>query len=438
VRNPFVCVCLFVVSILISGFSESVRAESIPTIAPADDAFLDDLEHRAWDFFNDSWKVDTGLISDRAKADGSAPGGLGSVASVGFGLSGICIADARGWIPRDQATERVRATLEAFQSRLVNEHGFFYHFYLTRDGSRAGKSELSSIDTALFLAGAVTAREYFKDLQITTLVNAIYERIDWPWMLDGGTTLRLGWTPEKGFIPYRWSRYSEHMVMDLVGIGAESHPLPPEEWKAWERKPVGKWSGYEFLECRPLFTHQYSQAYVDFRGKNDGIADYFENSRLATLAQRQMCIGLAAKYPHWGENVWGLSASDSAHGYVAWGGPPAHPAIDGTIVPCAPGGSIPFAPAECLAALRTMKEQYGDLAWAKYGFVDAFNPETGWKDKDVIGIDVGITLLQAENYRTALIWKTFMQAPEIRRAMELAGFHEGGKLKPGSSLVEQP
>lgn len=403
----------------------------------SNDAFLNEVEHGSWQFFNLETNKINGLIPDRAKADGSKGGDLASIASVGFGLTSICVADSRGWIKHTVATRRVLTSLRFFRDKLDQKNGFYHHYYKMGDGSPAADSEISPVDTALFLAGAITAREYFRDPEISSLVNDIYDRIDWPWMLNGGQTFAMAWSPESGFFASRWNSYCELMMIYLLGLGSKTHPLPPATWRAWERGPVGTHYGYQFIECGPLFTHQYTQAFVDFRDKTDGYASYFLNSRYATLAQREMCASLSGRFSKWGRNMWGLSASDSSHGYVAWGGPPADDGLDGTLVPCAPGGSIPFAPAECISVLRQMKESYGNKIWKKYGFVDAFNPQTGWVDTDVIGIDVGITLVQIENQRTGLVWKYFMHAPEIRDAMRIAGFMQGGSLLSNSSLVSK-
>jgi hypothetical protein len=281
---------------------------------------------------------------------------------------------------------------------------------------------VSTIDTALFLQGAVFAREYLDDPQVTELVNRIYHRIDWGWARHGKLTLTMGWTPEAGFIPHRWDSYCELMGMYLLGLGAPAHALPAASWDAW-RRPEATVAGRTFIQCSPLFTHQYSHAWFDFRGVRDAYADYWQNSVNATLAQRSWSAAQQHRYPHWSKDLWGLTASDGPHGYKAWGTPgPAKDESDGTVVPCAPGGSLPFAPRECLTALRHMRTVGGQKLWSRYGFADAFNPETGWVDHDVIGIDVGITLVMAENLRTGLVWREFMQAPEVQRGMLAAGF----------------
>ncbi len=202
------------------------------------------------------------------------------------------------------------------------------------------------------------------------------------------------------------------------------HPITPAAWYAW-KSPQFTYDGYTYITGHgPLFIHQYSHAWVDFRDRREKLdphTDYFANSVAATRAQRAFCMSLSPEFSGYSVNVWGITASDSAKGYVAWGGPPRDPRIDGTVVPCAPGGSLMFAPDICLPALRTMREKFGQHIYRRYGFVDAFNPNTGWVDSDVIGIDVGITLLSAENLRTGKVWHWFMGNPELGRAMRLVG-----------------
>lgn len=379
-------------------------------VSPADHRFLEEVQRRSFRFFWEQANPATGLIADRVKADGSEPGRVCSVASIGFGLTGICIADERGWISRREAYRRVLTTLRYLHDKLPHVRGFYYHFLDMQTGQRVWNCEVSSIDTALLLAGVLTARQYYRGSEVERLATRLYERVDWDWMRNGGQTLTMGWRPEGGFLPARWDGYSEHMLLYLLALGSPTHPIPPATWQHWKREPVITYAGKTYLQCPPLFTHQYSHAWVDFRHQRDAFADYWQNSVLATLAHRQFCCDIGYR-----TNLWGITASDSPTGYVAWGGPPKTPNVDGTVVPCAAGGSIPFAPAECLAALRAMPQ-------CRYGFVDAFHPETGWVAPDVIGLDAGITLVMAENYRSGLVWKHFMRNPEIQRALRLAGF----------------
>jgi hypothetical protein len=294
-------------------------------------------------------------------------------------------------------------------------------------GERAWNCEISSIDTALLLAGILTAREKFHDPEISSLASRILARIDFPWMLDGDSNLLShGWTPEDGFLKRRWDRFSELPLLYVLAIGSPSMPISPASWYAWQR-PTITYAGFTYVNGPPpLFAYQYPQAWIDMRAIRDGDSsgiDYFRNSITATRAHRAYCLEMAAKFPKsYSENVWGITASDSAGGYVDWGTPPCQVEIDGTVVPCAAGGSLMFAPDICVPALRTMWERFGDRIWGRYGFTDAFNPTTGWIDPDVLGIDQGITMLSAENLRTGNVWRWFMANAEIPRALELCKF----------------
>ncbi|HVH72206.1 MAG TPA: glucoamylase family protein [Candidatus Dormibacteraeota bacterium] len=366
---------------------------------------------------------------DRTRTDGSPTDerhrSLASIAATGFGLTALCIAAERRWVEPSAARERILTTLRFFAEQALQEHGWFYHWMDSNSGERIRNSEVSSIDTALLLAGVLTVRQYFHaDDEIVSLATKIYERIDFPWMLNGHPTLLShGWRPESGFIKSRWDHYSEHTMLYLLAIGSPTHPIAPDSWYAWNRN-WNHYDGYTYLGTAPLFTYQYSQAWVDFRSRREikgEHIDYFLNSVRATLAHRLFCIDLAKEFPGYGANVWGISSSDSVKHYVAWGGPPRHKAIDGTVVPYAAAGSLMFIPQLALVALRTMRAKYGEQIYGKYGFADAFNPNTGWVDRDVIGIDLGITLLGAENARMGNVWRWFMRNPGIPRAMQAVG-----------------
>jgi hypothetical protein len=267
----------------------------------------------------------------------------------------------------------------------------------------------------------LTCREYFYG-EVGELAVEIFNRIDWRWLSEDTQVLPHGWKPEAGFLPYRWDNYSEMMMMYLLGMGSSTYPLPPETWSAWKRT-LFEYDGIRYIgSFAPLFVHQYSQAWFDFREKADHYADYFRNSITATEVHRQFCIDLAGRFPDYSDDLWGITASDSTRGYVVWGGPPSTGPIDGTVVPAAAGGSLPFLPEAAMRVLRTMRKRYGINAWCRYGFVDAFNPLTNWYDSDVIGIDLGIIMLMAENVRNGFVWQTFMRNPEARRGMERAGF----------------
>jgi hypothetical protein len=410
---------------------EASLAEEARELRSEDEEFLDELERLGCLFFWEQGSERTGQVMDRARYDlGGArdPRLISSIAATGFGLTALCIADRRGYQAHAQIVERVRTTLDWHLNNLPEVHGFFYHFNDIESRERLWKCELSSIDTSLLLLGVLTARAYFSDAKIQSLAGQLYERVDWPWMLNGGKAFAMGWHPETGFLESRWDHYCELMMIYLLAIGSPTFPVSAELWNSFSR-PMVQYEGYKYISGRdPLFTHQYSQAWFDFRGRRDAYADYFENSAIATRAHKAFCLS----YPEWfNEDYWGVSASDSARGYIGWGGPPAMGALDGTVVPCTAAGSLPFLPTDCLHVLRAMRSDWGRRAWGRYGFVDAFHPAANWYDADVLGIDQGISVLMAENLRTGMVWNTFMSNPECAQAMQLAGFKS--RSGPGES-----
>ena len=423
-RESWVGIIFTVAVLAIAPVGAMTNGASPSAVLTAQDLrLLEEVEHRAVRFFLEHSDPRTGLTRDRAPADGSRASAPSSIAATGFALSAWCVADARGWIPPGEAVRRVRQTLQFIADQHAHERGLLFHFVDPATGRRVWKSEASTIDTALFLQGAIFAREYLRDEETSRLVARIYGRIDWRWALNGGSTLSHGWLPESGFIPHRWDSYSELMGMYLLGLGAPRNALPADSWHAWRRDEIAWHEGRPFIQCGPLFTHQFAHGWFDFRDTRDAHADYWQNSVAATLAQRAWSAQQKTRFAHWSADVWGLTASDSARGYIAWGTPGRDPdQSDGTLVPCAPGGSLPFAPRECLTALHRMRELGGTALWGRYGFADAFNPQTGWTASDVIGIDLGIMLVMAENLRTGLVWDFFMRAPEAQRGMRLAGF----------------
>jgi hypothetical protein len=409
---------------LVGGAGLSLRksgASEPPALSSEDDRFLEEIEKANYLYFWEQAHPQTGLVKDRCNMRQNDRGVVASIAATGFGLTALSIAEKRGYIPHAQARDRVLATLRFLWKKLPQHRGFFFHFAHVETGERQWDSEISSIDTALLLCGLLTCQRHFHHEEIRHLAYAIFNRVDWTWLSEDTSLLPHGWMPESGFLPYRWDGYSELMMMYLLGLGSYTHPLPPETWNAWKRTTF-EFDGVRYIGAfAPLFVHQYSQAWFDFRGKRDKYADYFQNSVLATQVHRQFCLELAKQFPDYSEDLWGITASDSEHGYVVWGGPPAIGPIDGTVVPSAAAGSLPFVPSECLRVLRTMKDRYRD-AWCRYGLVNAFNPLKKWYDTDVVGIDTGITMLMAENVRTGFVWDTFMKNPEARRGMERAGF----------------
>jgi hypothetical protein len=395
----------------------------LPVLSPEDDQFLNDVEKANFLFFWEQGNPKTGMVKDRCNVQNTNQTVASSIAATGFGLTALCIGEKRGFISNAAALERVFATLRFLWKKLPNHRGFFYHFANPETGERMFDSEVSSVDTTILLCGILSCREHFRHPAVAQLANLIFNRVDWTWLSEDTSLLTHGWTPEVGFLASRWDYYSELMMMYLLGIGSSAYPLRPETWTAWKRLTF-EYGGMRYIgSFAPLFVHQYSQAWFDFRGKRDKFADYFLNSVTATEVHKRFCLELGKQFPDYSENLWGITVSDSEHGYVAWGGPPSTGPIDGTVVPSAAGGSLPFLPAATINVLKTIKSRY-PAAWSKYGFVNAFNPLKNWYDSDVIGIDTGIILLMAENLRSGFVWETFMKSPEAQRGMERAGFHK--------------
>jgi hypothetical protein len=391
-------------------------------LSPEDDQLLDEIEKQNFQFFLEQASPESGLVRDRASVSGNETSVVASIAATGFGLTALCIADQRGYISRNDARDRVSAALRFLWKKMPTHRGFFYHFADINTGERVWDSEVSSVDTAILLCGVLTCRRHFEEhSEVSLLAYEIFNRVDWSWLSEDTTLLTHGWTPEGGFLPYRWDYYSEMMMIYLLGLGSFTHPLPTDVWNAWKRLKF-EFGGLSYIgSFAPLFVHQYSQAWFDFRNKRDAYANYFQNSAFATEAHRLFCLELAKEFPDYSDDLWGISASDSQEGYVVWGGPPELGPIDGTVVPSAPAGSLPFVPQLVMPVLHNIRDHYGK-AWSRYGFVNAFNPLKNWYDTDVIGIDTGITMLMAENARSSFVWETFMKNPEAQRGMDRAGF----------------
>ncbi|CCQ97018.1 conserved hypothetical protein [[Clostridium] ultunense Esp] len=366
-----------------------------------------------------------GLIRDRA------PGSprMASIASVGFGLSAIVIGAERGWVSYEEAKKRAVGTLHTLLHRLPHHHGFFYHFMDMETGARYGKSEVSIIDTAIALCGALTAGEYFGE-EAKELATRIYERVDWNWYRNRDTNqFYMGYAEEEGRHFGAWDHYAEQFMMYFLGAASPTHPVDPEMFYQFERF-VGEYGSYGPIIhswTGSLFVYQFSHAWFDLRGlvDRDGV-DWFRNSVLASLANRQFCIDLSSRYQTFGLNSWGLTACDGPKGYS--GGYGAKPNKverdfpDSTIPPCGPIGSIVFTPEESIAAMEHFRTFPG--LWGKYGFQDAYNLDVdpAWYARDVIGIDKGISLLMIENFRTGLIWEVFMRNRFAREGLSRVGF----------------
>lgn len=433
-------------------------------ISATDVALMKDLEYRTFRWFWDSADPVTGLVPDRYPSDQTQS----SVASVGFGLTAYGIGVTRGYVTREQAVERtlrvlrtmVRLPQNATPMQAGGYHGFFYHFLDHRTGLRFNTdTELSSIDTALLMQGVLFASSFYtkdtvSEREIRDLADTLFNRVDWRWMLRPDNRLSMGWSPEHGFLSNYWEGYSEGMMLYVLGLGASHSALDPVSWQAWIATNDKRWGesyGQTFLNFAPLFGHQYTHAWIDFRGIRDdwnrekGI-DYFENSRRAVYAQRSYAQHNPGHWQDYSSNIWGLTASDGPAdtvrhedgqdrhfmAYSARGVGRDYTLDDGTLAPTAAGGSVAFAPEIAIRALRSMKDKYGMRIYGQYGFVDAFNPsyhddgqKDFWADNTYIGIDQGPILLMTENWRSGLVWNTMKHNPVIRQGLLRAGFTGG-------------
>jgi hypothetical protein len=416
----------------VSRSSEIIRATPVVL---NDDAFLNLVQHTAFDYFWYEANPQNGLIKDRSIADSPC-----NIATVGFGLSALTVGIDRGWISREAGRERVRAALtflhqspQGPEPDATGYKGFYYRFLDMQTGRRVWDSELSTVDTALLLAGVLHVQQYFdqddaSEAEIRRLADALYRRVDWKWMQVRAEKISHGWRPETGFLPYDWDGYSEAMILYLLALGSPTSPVSHTAWTAWTSTYTWQTHyDHAFVVFPPLFGHQYSHVWIDFRGMQDAYMrrkgiDYFENSRRATLAN----WAYTQANPHgWSsystDKVWGLTSSDAPTGYRAHGAPPAYN-DDGTLSPTAPGGSFAFTPHESLTALRHMYDTYRPQLWGPYGFKDAFNPTQNWFATDYLGIDQGPIVLMIENYRSGRIWKRSMQSAAIQHGLREAGF----------------
>lgn len=454
------------------GTSRPAIAPAI--LAPSDAAFLDTLQRRTFNFFWETTNPANGLVPDRWPTRT-----FSSIAAVGFGLTAYPIGVEHGWVTREQAAERVLTTLRFFwrapqgtaPSGTAGYRGFFYHFLDLAEGTRFRQVELSTIDTTLLLGGALFCQAYFDgpgapESEIRALADSIYRRVDWTFAQARPPRVSMGWYPESGLHDYDWRGYDEAMLLYVLALASPTHPIDPSAWKAYTADYTwGPFYGYEMVNFAPLFGHQYSHIWIDFRGIQDdymrrrGI-DYFENSRRATLAQKAYAHFNPLRWRDYGGDIWGLSASDGPgdttfvvdrerrifSGYMARGAAANQIRDDGTITPTAAGGALPFAPEASIPALRAMRSAYGGVLFDRYGFLDSFNPTLRdnhpwprdgrvvpgqtWVDIDYLGIDQGAILLMAENMRSGLIWRLMRTSPVIRRGLERAGFTGGWLATP--------
>ncbi len=449
---------------------------------------VDDLQKRTFEFFRDSTNVKNGLVPDHWPDD-HVGDYFSSIAAVGFGLTAYGVGVERGFMSRSEAVKRTLATLRFFhdapQSDAVDasgNHGFFYHFLDMQSGRRYHAQrwdELSTIDTTLLLGGVLFAQSYYDratrdEKEIRKLADDIYRRVDWQWASPRAPLVAMGWTPEAGFIHVDWHGYDEAMLLYVLALASPTHPIDTSAWKAWSETYDHTWGtfqGQEHLGFAPLFGHQYSHVWIDFRGIRDDYMrahdlDYFQNSRRATFAQREYAIHNPLQWADYGANIWGLTACNGprkeklapgevdryAHdaktfyGYAARGAGLRGTIDDGTIAPTAAASSIVFAPEIAVPAIIEMQHKYGDSVYTKYGFIDAFNPSfhftdrplrtgrivpgDGWVDTLYLGIDQGPIVAMIENYRSDLIWKVMRRNPYIRAGLQRAGFTGGWLESP--------
>jgi len=398
--------------------ADAVYEREVALLLSLDDVgLLDAVAHETFDYFWYEANPENGLIKDR-----STPDSASSIAAVGFGLAAIPIAVDRGWITVDQGYERALLTLTTFaEGGVQGEHGFFYHFVDMDTGERVWSSEVSSIDSALFIAGALTAGQYFKDTEVDALARQLYEAMDWQWMMSNTDMVSMGWKPDIGFLSATWDHFDESLLLYVLAIGSPTHPVPADAWDRWER-PVNTREGYIYLPAEPLFVYQYPLAFLDLEGMEDAYANYFNNTRMACERNRAFSADNADIFATYQNGVWGISASDGPRGYRAYGANGGN--HDGTVAPYASIACLPFTPEAALDAMRAMLSTYGAKVWREYGFVSAINAAEDWYSVEHIGIDQGDILLMIANYQDGFVWNLFSQIEPVQQALDAMGFIE--------------
>jgi hypothetical protein len=395
-----------------------------------DGQLFGELQRRAVLYFWEKADPGTGLVNDRANNFGADEYVAASIAATGYGLAALPIGVEHGWLDRHEAAARARVTLR-FLLSMPHQHGWMFHFVDKRNGQRYWKSEFSSIDTGLVVAGAIVCGQYFagdaSTIDISELAEALYRRIDWWWMLTNDGTkpdkrvLSHGWRPESGFIGYDYGAYSEAILLYLLGLGASVNPLPATAWEAIAR-PLQTYDGTESLKGGPIFIHQMPSGFFYFRNQRDKLGfDYWVSSANAMKIHRQYCQDRAAEIQTYAQGFWGINASDGPAGYAPYGaidGPD-----DGTISPTGAIASITFEPELARSVARLFYDKLEANLWGKYGFANAFNIDRNWFDRDVIGIDLGMVLLAIENHQSGLVWGLTNGFNSTATAYHAAGFH---------------
>ena len=437
---------LFIVFILMIGtFVPNLRVSAVPL---SNDAILEMESKGSFDFF---WKevnadpssVAYGLIRDRALNDGdkdsTSPNtssyNASSVASVGFGLTALTIGAENGWITKEQAEERVLGTMNTLLNNADQVNGFYYHFLDMNTAKRTLNSEVSIIDTAIAVNGAITAGEYFGG-DIMTKAQQIYDRVDWTWYVDSANNqFYMGYSPETGFAGH-WDFYAEQLMLYVLGAGSSTHPIDPSMFYAFTRNSATYGNYPKFINSwfGSIFTHQFSFGWLDFNNKTDNQGvNWWDNSVVASKSSRQFSIDQGAQFKTYGPNAWGFTASDGPNGYNGrYGSAPSgfnndQHFVDGTLAPAGALGSIVFTPKESIEAIRNFYDNYPNL-WGKYGLKDAYNVDQNWYDTDVIGIDKGITLMMIENYRNRGVWNNYMKNKNVQAGIKKVGLKDTGKL----------
>lgn len=418
----------FLLSLSVSSFQVPPAWADL-NLAEEDLQLLRRIERDSIQYFIRHSDPETGLTQDSSR-----PGSPASIAATGFSLAGLAIAQSQGWISYNKAYHQILRTLRTLRHQAHHEKGFFYHFLDPKTGKRVWKSEASSIDTALLLAGALLAAQYFQGTEIPRLAQEIYDRVDWPWMMNGSSLVCHGWKPESGFLPYYWDSYNELIILQALAIGSSTHPIPLEAWDAWDRLE-DEYNGKRIVYSHSgsLFTYQYSHAFIDFRNLRDRDINYFENSRMATAANWEYSMSFKDQNPSYSESSWGLSACLGPGGYRAYGAKPGAGIHDGTIAPYAMIASIVFTPELTLPSVKALLQNHGPKVYGPLGFKDGINPGKRWVSWEYLGIDQGITVLMLENFLSeGSPWKKFMRLPEIKKWVERC------RLKPDLFLAQKP